>query len=74
MMTHSAKAAYDVLDHDSYSIAASLKGLSVPRAIYGMTTRSPHPLALHWKRTRIAQRDCVTRTAISCQIQEGSQS
>ena len=73
MNTRLANAAYHALDSGSHPIAAVLGEFPAVRALYDETTLSPHLLVMNRQRTGIAM-SCVMRTAIRCQIEEGSQS
>jgi hypothetical protein len=74
MKTHLANAAYDVLDYGSYPIVSVLGGLPIARALYSATVFSPYLSLANWQRPEITGRRCVSCTAISYEVQEGSQS
>lgn len=74
MKAHVTDAAYVVLGPGSCPIATLLAGFQAVRALHDTAMRSPHLLAVNWQPTRIAKGHCVSCTANSCQIQEGSQS
>jgi hypothetical protein len=74
MKTRLAGAAHDVLDYGSYPTAPALGGFPAARVLYDMTVFSPHLSLVSSRHSGIAERCCIARTAIPCQIREGSQS
>jgi hypothetical protein len=74
MKTHLADAAHRVLSYGSYPTASVLGGFPAPRVLCDMTVFSPHLSLVNWRHSEIAERRCLARTAITCQIREGSQS
>jgi hypothetical protein len=74
MKTDLADAAHDVLGYDSCPTASVPGGFPAPRVLYDMTVFSPHLSLVNWRHSGIAECHCLARTAIPCQIREGSQS